>query len=124
MKKELNWEGTERVTFYGLFFVDSRTVDNMWDAVDRPDNVTQVVSQILKNYDIRLRPNFGGNMNMIHVVFYWISRNSLSWGEMRFLIFFLVFLGDPLYIGMELTIASFDSISEVNMVRMISKREE
>ncbi|CAL8119988.1 unnamed protein product [Orchesella dallaii] len=60
----------------------SKTVDNMWDAVDRPDNVTQTVSQILKNYDIRLRPNFGG---------------------------------DPLYIGMELTIASFDSISEVNM---------
>ncbi|ODM90108.1 Gamma-aminobutyric acid receptor subunit beta-like [Orchesella cincta] len=58
------------------------TVDNMWDAVDRPDNVTQTVSQILRNYDIRLRPNFGG---------------------------------DPLYIGMELTIASFDSISEVNM---------
>lgn len=36
------------------------TVDNMWDAVDRPDNVTQTVSNILKNYDIRLRPNFGG----------------------------------------------------------------
>jgi hypothetical protein len=26
------------------------------------------------------------------------------------------FTGDPLYVGMDLTIASFDSISEVNMV--------
>ncbi|KAH9517218.1 Gamma-aminobutyric acid receptor subunit beta-2, variant 3 [Dermatophagoides farinae] len=47
------------------------------------DNVTEILQEILKGYDIRLRPNFGG---------------------------------DPLYIGMDLTIASFDSISEVNMV--------
>ncbi|KAH7646663.1 gamma-aminobutyric acid receptor subunit beta-like [Dermatophagoides farinae] len=46
------------------------------------DNVTEILQEILKGYDIRLRPNFGG---------------------------------DPLYIGMDLTIASFDSISEVNM---------
>lgn len=38
------------------------TVDDMWDSVDRPDNVTQTVSQILRNYDIRLRPNFGGKL--------------------------------------------------------------
>lgn len=30
---------------------------------------------------------------------------------------YLFFTGDPLYVGMDLTIASFDSISEVNMVR-------
>lgn len=29
-------------------------------------------------------------------------------------------IGDPLYIGMDLTIASFDSISEVNMVSCIN----
>lgn len=28
------------------------------------------------------------------------------------------FLGDPLYVGMDLTIASFDAISEVNMVSL------
>ena len=28
----------------------------------------------------------------------------------------LLFAGEPLYVGMDLTIASFDSISEVNMV--------
>ena len=34
----------------------------------------------------------------------------------------LLFTGDPLYVGMDLTIASFDSISEVNMVSsMIGK---
>lgn len=29
------------------------------------------------------------------------------------------FAGDPLYVGMDMTIASFDSISEVNMVRKV-----
>ncbi|VVD03448.1 unnamed protein product [Leptidea sinapis] len=48
----------------------------------RSTNVTHTVSRILDGYDIRLRPNFGG---------------------------------DPLYVGMDLTIASFDAISEVNM---------
>ncbi|XP_068085894.1 gamma-aminobutyric acid receptor subunit beta-like [Anabrus simplex] len=51
-------------------------------ASDRLENVTQTISRLLEGYDIRLRPNFGG---------------------------------DPLYVGMDLTIASFDSISEVNM---------
>ncbi|KAF9408793.1 hypothetical protein HW555_011635 [Spodoptera exigua] len=51
-------------------------------AIDRLENVTHTVTRILDGYDIRLRPNFGG---------------------------------DPLYVGMDLTIASFDAISEVNM---------
>nr|XP_024214696.1 gamma-aminobutyric acid receptor subunit beta-like isoform X2 [Halyomorpha halys] len=51
-------------------------------STDRLANVTQTISRLLDGYDIRLRPNFGG---------------------------------DPLYVGMDLTIASFDSISEVNM---------
>ncbi|XP_077292867.1 ligand-gated chloride channel homolog 3 [Arctopsyche grandis] len=49
---------------------------------DRLENVTQTISRILEGYDIRLRPNFGG---------------------------------EPLFVGMDLTIASFDAISEVNM---------
>lgn len=49
---------------------------------ERLENVTQTISRILDGYDIRLRPNFGG---------------------------------DPLLVGMDLTIASFDAISEVNM---------
>uniref|UniRef100_A0A8D8T5B7 Gamma-aminobutyric acid receptor subunit beta-like n=2 Tax=Cacopsylla melanoneura TaxID=428564 RepID=A0A8D8T5B7_9HEMI len=51
-------------------------------TTERLANVTQTISQLLNGYDIRLRPNFGG---------------------------------DPLYVGMDLTIASFDSISEVSM---------
>ncbi|XP_045459391.1 gamma-aminobutyric acid receptor subunit beta-like [Melitaea cinxia] len=51
-------------------------------AFDHLENVTHTVTRILDGYDIRLRPNFGGN---------------------------------PLYVGMDLTIASFDAISEVNM---------
>ena len=34
----------------------------------------------------------------------------------RNLILFSTFSGDPLYVGFDLTIASFDSISEVSMV--------
>lgn len=48
----------------------------------RLENVTQTITRLLEGYDIRLRPNFGG---------------------------------EPLHVGMDLTIASFDSISEVNM---------
>ncbi|XP_034246730.1 LOW QUALITY PROTEIN: gamma-aminobutyric acid receptor subunit beta-like [Thrips palmi] len=58
------------------------TVSLRSSPVDRLQNVTQTISRVLEGYDIRLRPNFGG---------------------------------DPLYVGMDLTIASFDSISEVNM---------
>ena len=47
------------------------------------ENVTKTIGNLLDGYDIRLRPNFGG---------------------------------DPLYVGFDLTIASFDSISEVSMV--------
>ncbi|CAH1159699.1 unnamed protein product [Phaedon cochleariae] len=49
---------------------------------ERLENVTQTISRLLEGYDIRLRPNFGG---------------------------------EPLFVGMDLTIASFDAISEVNM---------
>lgn len=52
-------------------------------AASRLENVTQTISRLLEGYDIRLRPNFGG---------------------------------EPLFVGMDLTIASFDAISEVNMV--------
>ncbi|RWS09964.1 gamma-aminobutyric acid receptor subunit beta-like protein, partial [Dinothrombium tinctorium] len=46
------------------------------------NNISAIVDSILKPYDMRLRPNFGG---------------------------------DPLDIMMDISIASFDSISEVNM---------
>ncbi|GIY63284.1 hypothetical protein CEXT_310361 [Caerostris extrusa] len=51
------------------------------------ENITDVIKQVLVNYDIRLRPNFGG---------------------------------EPLFIGMDLQIASFDAISEVNMPGLTS----
>ncbi|KAK7871802.1 hypothetical protein R5R35_014057 [Gryllus longicercus] len=61
---------------------DCRMAPGAVENVTRLENVTHTISCLLKNYDIRLRPNFGGN---------------------------------PLDVGMDLTIASFDSISEVNM---------
>lgn len=35
----------------------------------RLENVTQTISKILKGYDIRLRPNFGGNTHILFIFF-------------------------------------------------------
>ncbi|KAJ8919439.1 hypothetical protein NQ315_016537, partial [Exocentrus adspersus] len=67
-------------TFYTAYISVYRAEKSV--VSDRLENVTQTISRLLEGYDIRLRPNFGG---------------------------------DPLYVGMDLTIASFDAISEVNM---------
>ncbi|XP_028134701.1 gamma-aminobutyric acid receptor subunit beta-like [Diabrotica virgifera virgifera] len=68
------------IVYYFIIFtvngIDSDT------STARLSSVTQTITELLKGYDNRLRPNFGG---------------------------------DPLDIGMDLTIASFDAISEVNM---------
>lgn len=40
-------------------------------------------------------------------------------GETQIHNFYINILGDPLHVGMDLTIASFDAISEVNMVSHI-----
>uniref|UniRef100_A0A182PNS6 Gamma-aminobutyric acid receptor subunit beta-like n=1 Tax=Anopheles epiroticus TaxID=199890 RepID=A0A182PNS6_9DIPT len=73
----------EGKTFYPVIRVRSRcSVQQKSMAAGRLENVTQTISRILEGYDIRLRPNFGG---------------------------------EPLHVGMDLTIASFDAISEVNM---------
>ncbi|KOB66581.1 Ligand-gated chloride channel-like protein 3 [Operophtera brumata] len=71
-----------RVLMLPLIFTLAQAQYDRKAAADRLENVTHTVSRILDGYDIRLRPNFGG---------------------------------DPLYVGMDLTIASFDAISEVNM---------
>ncbi|KAJ2950740.1 hypothetical protein O0L34_g9002 [Tuta absoluta] len=65
-----------------LLLASARAQSDRMAMIDRLENVTHTVTRILDGYDIRLRPNFGG---------------------------------DPLYVGMDLTIASFDAISEVNM---------
>ena len=70
------------------------------------ENVTKTIGNLLDGYDIRLRPNFGGaNFNLFN---YFSKFNNFS------------LTGDPLYVGFDLTIASFDSISEVSMVSSTS----
>ncbi|XP_008472343.1 gamma-aminobutyric acid receptor subunit beta-like [Diaphorina citri] len=72
-----------RIAFMLCIITLSKSTSHKKSATtERLANVTQTISQLLHGYDIRLRPNFGG---------------------------------DPLYVGMDLTIASFDSISEVSM---------
>ncbi|XP_076274666.1 ligand-gated chloride channel homolog 3 isoform X1 [Rhynchophorus ferrugineus] len=68
------------VCFFGFLAITDGAQVNM--ISERLDNVTQTITRLLEGYDIRLRPDFGG---------------------------------DPLLVGMDLTIASFDAISEVNM---------
>ena len=72
------------------------------------DNVTKTIGRLLDGYDIRLRPNFGGELcyNYHH---YRAFYHSFSCS------------GDPLYVGFDLTIASFDSISEVSMVSILAQ---
>ena len=66
------------------------------------ENVTKTIGNLLDGYDIRLRPNFGGKLIL-----------KL---KCQLLVYNFIFTGDPLYVGFDLTIASFDSISEVSMV--------
>ena len=72
------------------------------------DNVTKTIGRLLDGYDIRLRPNFGG---------------ELCYNYHQYRAFYHSFScsGDPLYVGFDLTIASFDSISEVSMVSILAQ---
>ncbi|EFX89331.1 hypothetical protein DAPPUDRAFT_310319 [Daphnia pulex] len=72
---------SDTLLFYS-FFVFQRIGGEVSSSRTRLKNVTNVLGQLLDDYDIRLRPDFGG---------------------------------DPLYVGMDITVASFDAISEVNM---------
>lgn len=53
---------------------------------DRLENVTQTISRILEGYDIRLRPNFGGMINLSTIPYIptcfvsnVVSRSTMSW---------------------------------------------
>uniref|UniRef100_A0A182K5B4 Gamma-aminobutyric acid receptor subunit beta-like n=1 Tax=Anopheles christyi TaxID=43041 RepID=A0A182K5B4_9DIPT len=80
-----------------------RSVHQKSMAAGRLENVTQTISRILEGYDIRLRPNFGG------------KRYEASTEQTRLTVVLYYSSGEPLHVGMDLTIASFDAISEVNM---------
>ncbi|XP_035827484.1 gamma-aminobutyric acid receptor subunit beta isoform X2 [Aplysia californica] len=65
-----------------FFFCSNFVVSRCQQSAEHFGNVTQTIEGLLKGYDIRLRPSFGG---------------------------------EPLEIGIEVILASFDSISEVDM---------
>lgn len=63
--------------------------------------------------------NFQQNNFAIYSGSGWVGRNIPKRNQPLIInIFRFLFTGDPLYVGMDMTIASFDSISEVNMVRI------
>lgn len=64
-------------------------------------NVSSTLDKLLKNYDIRLRPKFGGK-SLDH----WFLKNFKK----------VLNLAETLNVSMEVVLASFDAISEVNMV--------
>ncbi|XP_059150891.1 gamma-aminobutyric acid receptor subunit beta [Physella acuta] len=68
--------------FVASFLSSLMAVARCQYTADQFTNVTETIESLLKGYDIRLRPSFGG---------------------------------DPLEIGIEVILASFDSISEVDM---------
>lgn len=80
--------------------------------------VKDTVDKLLKGYDIRLRPDFGGQS---------IDSHSFSVMEMCVQVCVLtynsfvlcVFKGAPVAVGMSIDVASIDMVSEVNMVSVI-----
>lgn len=65
---------------YGRFFFymfNRGYLDSGGTAMsDRLENVTQTISRILDGYDIRLRPNFGGEYNVRELEFF---RSFFRW---------------------------------------------
>lgn len=69
--------------------------------------VKDTVDKLLKGYDIRLRPDFGGTSADTWCVVV-ICRAELT--------LFCVLPGPPVAVGMSIDVASIDMVSEVNMV--------
>ena len=67
----------------------------------RLKNASIAIEDLLKEYDIRLRPSFGSINILIRIIIF----NSKIF----------LYLGEPLLLDIEIRLASFDSISEVNM---------
>ena len=70
------------------------------------ENVSLTLDNLLKNYDIRLRPKFGGNFLAKY------KKQNIK-PDTNFL---NLTLAGTLNVSMEVKIASFYGISEVNMV--------
>lgn len=69
--------------------------------------VKDTVDKLLKGYDIRLRPDFGGmSADIWRVVMICGAELTL----------FCVLQGPPVAVGMSIDVASIDMVSEVNMV--------
>jgi gamma-aminobutyric acid receptor subunit beta len=75
-------------------------------TASRLKNASVTIEDLLKEYDIRLRPSFGSRTN---------DSIDYSFCSDRPSIFFIALLGEPLLLDIEIRLASFDSISEVNM---------
>lgn len=79
--------------------------------------VKDTVDKLLKGYDIRLRPDFGGKSGGAPFPRFWASGPSTC-GLLSELS--LVFPGPPVAVGMSIDVASIDMVSEVNMVSLFA----
>lgn len=88
----------------------NRTASVLSCSINEPGNMSFVkdtVDKLLKGYDIRLRPDFGGMSVDICCVFIICSAD---------LTLCCLFQGPPVAVGMSIDVASIDMVSEVNMV--------
>lgn len=86
--------------------------------------VKETVDKLLKGYDIRLRPDFGGmccvfvSCSLCYAVKSVPERTTHCYtiGMQQPTVNFLPFTGAPVSVGMSIDVANIDMVSEVNMV--------
>lgn len=78
--------------------------------------VKETVDKLLKGYDIRLRPDFGGMRVCRSFCVFWIAADCCWLCVAHDVTLFCALQGPPVAVGMSIDVASIDMVSEVNMV--------
>lgn len=84
--------------------------------------VKVTVDKLLKGYDIRLRPDFGGKevVLCIHTFIFSVTVVTILTDDELSDAVSVRFAGPPVDVGMSIDISSIDMVSEVNMVSNVN----